>query len=118
MDLSNRKFELLENKDGLASSKTKMVFNKNSDPWEATFSGPNVFNGHVLVSKSGKQIDMIYHAQTPSGELVAGKAIVQLTKAEKNRFKMQLNWQWLTGDRSSGVSVWADKTSERTLSKQ
>jgi len=108
MELSNKTFELIENQNGLADSSTRMIFNKNSAPYEATYSGPNVSNGHVLAFKVNDSFNMVYHALTQQGELVAGKAQVQLVRKDLGNLEMQLNWQWLTGELSSGISRWEE----------
>jgi len=51
---------------------------------------------------------MVYHALTQQGELVAGKAQVQLVRKDLGNLEMQLNWQWLTGELSSGISRWEE----------
>jgi len=107
MELTSKTFQLIENQDGLASSSTRMIFNSSNAPYEATYSGPNVSNGHVLVFKNDT-LDMVYHALTHEGKLVAGKAVVELTIEEPETLKMQLNWQWLTGDLTSGISRWIE----------
>lgn len=108
MNLSNKVFELVDNKDGLAGNKTKMVFDSASNPYKATYTGENIQCGNVLVTSNNKEMNMIYHALTGHGELVAGKAIVHLSVGGSNKLKMELNWQWLTGDLSSGTSQWVE----------
>jgi len=86
-----------------------MVFNHCTSPYEASYSGPNVSNGHALVFAKNDVLNMVYHAITSEGILVAGKAVVELTRASStNTLEMQLNWQWLTGDLSSGISKWIE----------
>lgn len=108
MNLENKIFDLIENQGGLASSDTRMTFNNDSFPFQAMYSGPNVSNGHVLVASHEGSLNMIYHALTSEGVFVAGKADVSFTNTEKGPLTMQLNWQWLTGDLSSGVSMWSE----------
>lgn len=110
MNLKNKIFDLIENQDGLAESHTRMIFNGNSLPFQATYSGPNVSNGHVLVSSdANNNLNMVYHALVNDGSLVAGKADISFSTIE-NILTMKLNWQWLTGDLSSGVSMWKEQT--------
>jgi len=108
MDLSGKVFELIENNSGLAGGSTRMVFSDCSTPYEATYSGPNVSNGHVLVMESNNRLNMVYQALANEGELVAGKAEVVLNLKIEEKLNMQLNWQWLTGDLSSGISRWVE----------
>ena len=109
MNLKNKIFELIENQEGLADSQTRMIFNGNSLPFQATYSGPNVSNGQVLVSTNvNNDLSMVYHALASDGSLVAGKADISFATIE-NTLTMELNWQWLTGDLSSGVSRWREQ---------
>ena len=85
-----------------------MIFNAGSSPYKATYTGDNIEFGHVIVAINKSAINMLYHAQTKDGELVAGTALVSLIEDDANRLKMTLNWQWLTGDLSSGTSYWKE----------
>lgn len=106
MDLSKRTFELVENNDGLAANETRISFAAGSEPFSGTYQGSNIVHGQVLVSNADGTSRMLYHALTISGDLVAGKAEVSFSGNEPLR--MQLNWQWLTGDLSSGTSNWIE----------
>lgn len=106
MNLSGRAFELIENDNGLAASTTRISFDVGRGPYRGTYLGPNIVHGQVLVSDVGGTLKMLYHALTASGELVAGRADVSISDHEP--LHMQLKWQWLTGDLSSGVSNWTE----------
>lgn len=106
MNLRNKRFVLIDNSDGLAASNTVMVFDNSCAPYQATYSGPNVTNGHVLVLQNGDEHHMLYHAIAANNKLVAGKALVTFPQSSATQTIMQLQWQWLTGDLSSGVSLW------------
>lgn len=108
MNLSNKVFELINNEDGLAASKTKMVFDNGVRPNRAIYSGENVLYGNAIVSSNSNDISMLYQALTNEGELVAGKAKVNITISDFKLLKMELHWQWLTGDLSSGISHWRE----------
>ena len=101
--LRNSRFQLIENPGGHVSGNTVMRFGDSTDPCIATYSGPNIVFGQVIVSED----KMIYHALDTNGQLSAGKATVRLERADNNAaVEMVLDWQWLTGDRSQGVSRW------------
>ena len=97
MDLRDTRYELVENDGGHASATTVMSFDNSIDPYCATYFGPNITFGHVIVD--GTQ--MLYHARDKEGNLSAGSARVELHEAT-----MTLHWRWLTGDQSSGISHW------------
>ena len=95
--MQNQIFELIENENGQASAATVMTFDASTHPYRATYTGPNIVFGHAIVTNN----QMLYHALDTEGELNAGKATVHLTEDT-----MTLNWMWLTGSRTSGVSRW------------
>ena len=102
-ELSNKTFQLIENANGYVKGNTVMKFNDSSDPNIASYTGPNVVIGQVIVSNGS----MLYQALETSGNLCAGKANVTLRKESDNsKAEMILNWQWLTGDQSKGISRW------------
>lgn len=74
-----------------------MIFEDDHHPFRATYSGPNVTFGHVLV----EDMKMIYHSRNTDGSLSAG--IADITT---NQTGMILQWRWLTGGSSSGTSIW------------
>lgn len=109
MNLSNRQFELGENSDGHASAKTIMKFSEQVEPFIGTYTGPNTLYGQVIVKTSPTgSTEMIYQSLTSEGELVAGHAQVTLIEVETKPATMQLNWQWMTGSLSSGISIWQE----------
>ena len=96
-------FQLIENPDGHAIGDTVMTFADSASPWIASYNGPNIVIGQVMLHD---QI-MHYQALDTSGEFCAGRAKVSYLVANGNSpAQMILNWQWLTGDRSKGVSRW------------
>src|SRR5690606_8197873 len=98
MNLSNKKFELVENSDGHASAKTIMKFGEQTNPFIGTYTGPNNVYGQVIVrtSKDGLT-EIVYQSLTTDDVLVTGKAKVTLSENDNGKLIMQLNWQWLTG---------------------
>lgn len=99
--LSNKSFELIENRGGHAAGSTVMRFDSSSDPNRAVYSGPNVKVGHAMVVGD----EMVYHAVDFDGQLSAGRAKITIIESA-GETEMHLNWQWLTGDRSTGLSKW------------
>ena len=97
MDFRNCTYELIENDGGHASATTVMSFDDSTDPYRATYCGPNVTYGHVIVAGD----EMLYHARDKEGNLSAGSATIEVHEAT-----MTLHWRWLTGDLSSGESHW------------
>jgi len=95
-------FQLVENKQGHASGATIMRFNDCESPCTATYSGPNVSYGQAIVQSKS----MLYQALESDGALTAGQAKVTIAEPTAGQMEMRLDWKWLTGDRSEGVSFW------------
>lgn len=108
MDLSNKRFALITNESGLAADETLMVFDSNTNPYTATYTGPNIEYGHAIASLENDELVMLYHAMSKDGKMSAGKATVSFALATASKTQMQLHWQWLTGDLSSGSSKWIE----------
>lgn len=109
MNLANRHFELVENSGGHAGATTVMKFSEHAEPYLGTYTGPNTILGQVIVNTSPSGLtEMLYQSLTTDGELVAGRAEVSLIWEENKPATLQLNWQWLTGSLTSGVSIWRE----------
>ncbi|NNE66376.1 MAG: hypothetical protein HKN33_07395 [Pyrinomonadaceae bacterium] len=110
MNLKERIFRLIENSHGLAAGDTIMTFGSESRPCRATYSGPNVRFGQVLVEKISGQAHMVYQAVTDDGELVAGRARVTFFEADDGSIEMHLRWRWVESDEDGGISKWREVT--------
>jgi hypothetical protein len=109
LNLANRHFELVENSAGHAGAKTMMKFSEHVEPFLGSYTGPNTVHGQVIVKTSPAGLtEMLYQSLTTDGELAAGRAEVLLFEEENKPATMQLNWQWLTGSLTSGVSIWRE----------
>ena len=110
MNLANKSFELIENSDGEAAESTVMSFGSESKPYLGTYTGPNVVLGQCLAhSKNGGGIiEMVYQAVDIEGGLNAGSAIVSFEESREGECLMKLEWTWLSGDKSSGISLWRE----------
>lgn len=107
MDLSNTVFVLVENADGDAEEETVMRFGPESEPIHGTYEGPNIARGQCLLLEHCEgTIEMVYHAVNTEGELRSGRADVTFPVSGQNDCQMKLEWEWLTGDSSNGVSYW------------
>lgn len=101
-ELANKTYELMENTTGHATHTTMMIFGPSSEPCKGVYSGANIIFGQALVNGQ----EMLYQAMETDGQLTAGRATVSLVTVPGRPSEMHLQWQWLTGDLSSGVSKW------------
>ena len=70
------------------------------------YSGGTIRTGRVLACRKDEStIEMLYQCVTVSGELKGGRALARFGDT-RDTLGMHLDWQWLTGDRSGGVSEW------------
>jgi len=108
MKLTGLAFKAVANsKNGSLNSDTIMRFTSDDDVITANYGGGTIVSGHVLAKRlTESEIEMLYHGATTAGQVQAGKAHARFRPNADGRMSMYLEWQWLTGDRSSGESEW------------
>ena len=79
---------------------------KNENILTCSYSGDNIVNGHLigLVDDNGK-IEMSYHQINTKGELMTGICFSEPELTGNGKIKLYENWEWTSGDKSSGKSV-------------
>jgi hypothetical protein len=90
--------------NGTLNTDTTMTFvSEDESGILGVYAGGTVKTGSVVARRTGDSIvEMLYHCVTVSGELRAGQARARFTSDPERGLCMQLDWQWLTGDRTSG----------------
>ena len=108
MNLAGKTFRAVSNsKNGHLNTETEMHFTSDSGIVEGTYRGGTIAAGHVLAKRTGEQeLEMLYIGATKDGSHNAGKARATFSPDEQGRMHMRLDWQWLTGDQSTGRSEW------------
>jgi len=108
MKLTGLAFKAVANsKNGSLNSNTIMRFTSDDDVIIGSYSGGTIVAGHVLAKRlSESEIEMLYQGATTAGQVQAGKAHARFRPNADGRMSMYLEWQWLTGDCSSGHSEW------------
>ena len=104
-NLEGKVFRSISNTaNGEVSSETIFRYRQSGDVVTATYDGGGIVSGHLIakVLASG-QLDMRYHHVSASGEL-AGKVLVDAATLADGRLAFSEEWQWLSGDLSSGHS--------------
>ena len=71
----------------------------------AEYEGGDIVKGHLVanVLASG-QLDMRYHHVNQRGELMMGTCLSTRVFMGDGKIRFKEEWQWLSGDRSSGYS--------------
>jgi hypothetical protein len=108
MNLAGTTFRAVSNSEnGSLNTQTEMRFTSDDGLVIGNYSGGTIVAGHVLGKRvDASQVEFLYHGATTAGEVQAGKASARFALDEANRMRMYLDWQWLTGDQSSGQSEW------------
>jgi len=108
MNLKGKTFRAVSNSaQGSVGTNTKMQFISDKGVVAAKYKGGTIVRGHVLGRRiSESEIELLYLSATVSGEVKAGKAHAKFTLGEDKKLHMHMDWQWLTGDHSSGQSEW------------
>lgn len=106
--LVGKRFRLLENStSGAAGIDTVLSFTSDDDVIVGHYGGGSILVGHVLARRSGEcELEMLYQGATTSGQIRAGAAAATFRADDKGGMTMTLEWRWLSGDGSSGTSVW------------
>ena len=108
MKLTGLAFRAVANsKHGSLNTDTIMRFTSDDGLIIGSYSGGTIVAGHVLAKwRAESEIEMLYQGATTAGQVQAGKAHARFGPNADGRMSMYLEWQWLTGDRSSGQSEW------------
>lgn len=108
MNLAGTRFRAVSNtKNGILNTETEMHFISDNGIVIGNYSGGTIVAGHVLARHlSESELEMLYHGATVHGDVRAGKAHATFSLDRDNHVCMHLDWQWLTGDQSSGHSEW------------
>jgi len=108
VNLAGRTFRAVSNSEnGHSNSETELRFTADDGIVVGTYSGGTIAVGHVLAKRTSvSELEMLYHSATTDGIHGAGTAHATFSPDPEGRLHMHLNWQWLTGDRSSGQSEW------------
>ena len=109
MTLAGKTFRAVANSsNGTINGDTTMTFvSEDERGILGVYSGGTITTGQVLAHrKDDCTVEMLYQCVTVSGELKAGRALARFSHTPDKTLSMHLDWQWLTGDQSGGVSEW------------
>jgi len=106
-NLDNRKFRSLANTDnGDVSSQTIFHYRQRGDVVWAEYRGGSVRQGSLIARwTDGDTLEMRYHHITRDNQIKTGRCTSHPEMSENGRLLMYEEWQWTTGDKSSGISV-------------
>lgn len=107
MNYNNKKFRIVQNSDnGELSEEMIFVYKQTGYVLTSEYSGGQIVKGHLigLVDTNGN-IDMRYHQINEKGVLMTGICHSKPELLENGKIRLHENWQWTSGDLSSGESV-------------
>ena len=107
IDYNGRKFRTVSNsRNGLTSHETIFEYKQSGKIVSAFYSGGNILYGHLLglVDDSGC-IDMRYHQISMQNQIRTGACHSKPEVLENGKIRLHENWQWTSGDFSSGYSI-------------
>ncbi len=91
--------------NGEVGTETRFHYRQTGRIVTATYAGGDIVSGHLIanVLPSG-QLDMRYHHVNTKGELMLGTCLSTPKTMPDGRLRFLEEWQWLSGDQSSGRS--------------
>ena len=105
-NLEGKIFRSIANtENGEVTEDTLFHYHQNGDVVSAEYEGGAILKGHLLAKvMSDDRLDMRYHHVNTSGKLMTGRCISTPEFMTDGRLKFKEEWQWLSGDLSSGYS--------------
>jgi len=105
-DLDGRTFAPVHNTvGGTVTDATKFIFQQSDDNITADYAGGDVRSGHIVGQfVKPDTAKLIYHCLTTNRELKAGEALAHFSVNEAGVMCIDMQWQWLNGDKASGTS--------------
>ncbi|MDK2126052.1 hypothetical protein [Parachitinimonas caeni] len=104
--LDGKTFRSVANSDnGEVSPATYFTFRQQGNIVSADYSGGKIVTGHLLaVMTENGELNMRYHHLNQEGAFMLGQCHSTPVLLPDGRLKYLENWQWLSGDMSSGYS--------------
>ena len=105
-NLDGKTFRSLSNTaNGEVGAETLFHYRQTADIVTADYSGGSIVIGHLIarVLEDGR-LDMRYHHLNRTGEFMLGQCLSTPERLPDGRLRFKENWQWLSGDMSSGYS--------------
>lgn len=96
---------MLNTDNGEVGEDTLFHYHQNDSVIWAEYEGGSIVRGHIIgkVIDNGK-LDMRYHHINTDGDFMIGACISTPQQLSDGRLKFHEEWQWLSGDQSSGHS--------------
>ncbi|MBX3000848.1 MAG: hypothetical protein KF893_20165 [Caldilineaceae bacterium] len=105
-NLNGKLFRSVSNSEnGDVDSATLFYYHQRGEVVTARYVGGSIVEGHLIAKMlPDGQLDMRYHHLNTTGEFMLGRCLSTPTLLTDGRLKFSEEWQWLSGDGSSGRS--------------
>lgn len=105
-NLNGKLFRSVSNSEnGDVDAATIFYYQQQGEIVTARYMGGSIVEGHLIAKVlPGGQLDMRYHHLNRAGEFMLGKCLSTPSQLPDGRLKFSEEWQWLTGDGSTGRS--------------
>jgi len=105
-NLEGRVFRSVSNTDnGEVGVDTLFHYRQTADVVTAHYVGGSIVTGHLIAKVlADGRLDMRYHHLNDKGEFMLGRCLSTPERLADGRLRLKEQWQWLSGDMSSGRS--------------
>lgn len=106
-DLEGKIFTSLSNtNNGDVGKDTLFHYHQSGTHVWAEYHGGSITQGSLIAIKEPNgQLNMYYHHINIKNEIMAGHCISTPVLNSSGKLQFNEQWQWLTGDKSSGISA-------------
>ena len=107
MNYNNKTFKPISNtENGETSEHTIFHYKQDGNILTCEYSGGKIIKGQLigLVDEDGN-IDMRYHQVNDKGQMMTGVCRSKSEILPNGKIRLHEDWQWTSGDHSSGHSV-------------
>ena len=105
--LDGKRFRSVVNSEnGEVGGDTVFAYSQTGDIVTAVYEGGAIVRGQLLARMlSDGRLDMRYHHLNTAGEFMLGRCLSTPEPLSDGRLRFHEEWQWLSGDGSSGTSI-------------
>lgn len=107
INYNGKKFRSVSNTDnGEVNEETIFNYNQEGNIVWADYAGGNIEKGTLIAKvQDNGNLDMRYTHINIAGEIMTGKCYSQPKVLDGGRIRLYENWEWTSGDYSSGNSI-------------
>jgi len=109
INFNDKTFRLLDNSaNGIANKETVFKYKQVDDLVSGDYFGGEIYLGNIMGVVEGATLNMVYQCITAEKELKAGEAKAEISFTDKGKMKLKVDWRWLNGEQSQGVSEYIE----------